>query len=299
MPHMLDAGAQTEVRALNREMLYACSRAIEGAASGDDFKMPLVPGAPLSPSISVAEETEAEAEAGTKAKAKAKTKTKRAVVDKGKADVVENGVQAAANGKKKRKSIKSGDDSTEIAPKGEGLPVVAEHSKGEHLSRPVENGKLDEDTYEVQKMDKMVKKKKNKKKKKKLSLDSDSEPGNLIKAPPPEEGLTPIQSPSRPGESTAKKNVRFSLKRNLVMTIGQPPLPEDIRTPPTAKPRGPALKRVSSVAENSPPVRIMKMTSPKSETRSPIMTRSAMKAKKSLNVSFSTSPKRNRGKQSR
>ncbi|KAL4458010.1 hypothetical protein ABPG75_012875 [Micractinium tetrahymenae] len=42
---------------------------------------------------------------------------------------------------------------------------------------------------------------------------------------------------------TAKKSVRFSLKRNLVNVIGQPPKPADVRTPPTAKPKGPALKK--------------------------------------------------------
>ncbi len=42
---------------------------------------------------------------------------------------------------------------------------------------------------------------------------------------------------------TGKKSVRFSLKRNLVNVIGQPPKPADVRTPPTAKPKGPALKK--------------------------------------------------------
>ena len=43
-------------------------------------------------------------------------------------------------------------------------------------------------------------------------------------------------------EKSHRKSVRFRLKRNLVMTIGQPPLPEDVRTPPTSKPKGSALK---------------------------------------------------------
>ncbi|PSC72643.1 Ribosomal RNA processing 1 B [Micractinium conductrix] len=49
-----------------------------------------------------------------------------------------------------------------------------------------------------------------------------------------------------PGASPSKKSVRFSLKRNLVNVIGQPPKPADVRTPPTAKPKGPALKRESA-----------------------------------------------------
>lgn len=54
-------------------------------------------------------------------------------------------------------------------------------------------------------------------------------------------GGTPGDSPSK-----QKKAVRFSLKRNLVNVIGQPPKPEDVRTPPTSKPKGPALKKHSA-----------------------------------------------------
>lgn len=43
--------------------------------------------------------------------------------------------------------------------------------------------------------------------------------------------------------SPSKKSVRFSLRRNVVNVIGQPPKPADVRTPPTAKPKGSALKR--------------------------------------------------------
>lgn len=49
------------------------------------------------------------------------------------------------------------------------------------------------------------------------------------------------------GITARRKSVRFSMKSNLVMTIGQKPLPEDIRTPPNAKPKGSALKKTSSV----------------------------------------------------
>lgn len=53
--------------------------------------------------------------------------------------------------------------------------------------------------------------------------------------------VTPGASPSK-----HKNRVRFSLKRNLVNVIGQPPKPEDVRTPPTSKPKGPALKKHSA-----------------------------------------------------
>jgi len=46
-----------------------------------------------------------------------------------------------------------------------------------------------------------------------------------------------------------RKSVRFSLKRNLVRTIGQPPYPEDIRTPPTSRPTGSALKKSEDLSE--------------------------------------------------
>lgn len=42
--------------------------------------------------------------------------------------------------------------------------------------------------------------------------------------------------------------VKFSMKNNLYFEKGGPVPPAEIRTPPTAKPKGSALKRVSSVA---------------------------------------------------
>lgn len=39
--------------------------------------------------------------------------------------------------------------------------------------------------------------------------------------------------------------VKFALKRNLYFAKGGPVPPADVRTPPTAKPKGSALKRPS------------------------------------------------------
>ena len=39
--------------------------------------------------------------------------------------------------------------------------------------------------------------------------------------------------------------VKFALKRNLYFAKGGPVPPADVRTPPTAKPKGSALKRSS------------------------------------------------------
>lgn len=55
------------------------------------------------------------------------------------------------------------------------------------------------------------------------------------------------QKTSNSGER--RKSVRFSLKRNLIRTIGQPPYPEDIRTPPTSRPTGSALKKSEELSE--------------------------------------------------
>ena len=43
--------------------------------------------------------------------------------------------------------------------------------------------------------------------------------------------------------------VKFALKRNLYFAKGGPVPPADVRTPPTAKPKGSALKRPSSLAK--------------------------------------------------
>lgn len=58
--------------------------------------------------------------------------------------------------------------------------------------------------------------------------------------------------------SSKGKNVRFALKKNLVMTIGQPPAPADIRTPPSSKPKGSALKLRSSFGNDPAPRRLDK-----------------------------------------
>jgi ribosomal RNA-processing protein 1 len=60
-----------------------------------------------------------------------------------------------------------------------------------------------------------------------------------------------ITSTPSPDNTGRKKNVRWSLKNNLVMTIGEPPAHVDIRTPPTSKPKGSALKKVSTVGAMS------------------------------------------------
>lgn len=59
-------------------------------------------------------------------------------------------------------------------------------------------------------------------------------------------------TPGAASASARKKAVRFSLKRNLVNVIGQPPKPAEVRTPPTAKPKGSALKKESAFGGSAP-----------------------------------------------
>lgn len=59
---------------------------------------------------------------------------------------------------------------------------------------------------------------------------------------------TPPPASAQPAPSTARKSVTFSIKRNLYFAAGGPVPEPDIRTPPPARPKGPALKRVSAFA---------------------------------------------------
>ena len=43
--------------------------------------------------------------------------------------------------------------------------------------------------------------------------------------------------------------VKFALKKNLYFAKGGPVPPPDVRTPPTAKPKGSALKKSSALAK--------------------------------------------------
>lgn len=63
-------------------------------------------------------------------------------------------------------------------------------------------------------------------------------------------GATPSHIEESPPQKTRRKSVRFSLKKNLVRRIGEPPFPENVRTPPTSKPKGSALKQKTLASEN-------------------------------------------------
>ncbi|KAI8113586.1 hypothetical protein M9435_003584 [Picochlorum sp. BPE23] len=90
--------------------------------------------------------------------------------------------------------------------------------------------------------------KKKKKKKKKAKSNTDSEPASGSH----ENGIdaTPHHIDDEPSQKIRRKSVRFSLKKNLVRRIGQPPFPENVRTPPTSKPKGSALKQMPLASQN-------------------------------------------------
>ena len=81
-----------------------------------------------------------------------------------------------------------------------------------------------------------VSKKKKKKTKEKASVAASEEKREKKRGGKAEKGETPDVSPPR------RKSVRINLRKNLVVTIGEKPFPEAVRTPPTSKPRGSALK---------------------------------------------------------
>eukprot|EP00204_Picochlorum_oklahomense_P002303 CAMPEP_0118798142 /NCGR_PEP_ID=MMETSP1161-20130426/567_1 /TAXON_ID=249345 /ORGANISM="Picochlorum oklahomensis, Strain CCMP2329" /LENGTH=388 /DNA_ID=CAMNT_0006725463 /DNA_START=2179 /DNA_END=3345 /DNA_ORIENTATION=- len=89
---------------------------------------------------------------------------------------------------------------------------------------------------------------KKKKKKKKAKSNTGSEPASGSH----ENGInaTPHHIDDEPSQKTRRKSVRFSLKKNLVRRIGQPPFPENVRTPPTSKPKGSALKQMPLANQN-------------------------------------------------
>ena len=63
---------------------------------------------------------------------------------------------------------------------------------------------------------------------------------------------TPVADDVSPPDSTPclRKSVRINLKKNLVRRIGEPPFPENVRTPPTSKPKGSALKQGGKSLQN-------------------------------------------------
>jgi hypothetical protein len=198
-------------RALNRETLYAASKELEHAAKNRGKP-------PKKERKAAAEEAEVDDKVLEEAAAHAKTKADKKKRKSSESDPSSNGTEAAAGEpsshekEEPSKKVKKSKAAAVAAP--EPAPAAAEQPPSTSSDR------------------------KNKKKHHKKAELDEADAGNV----------TPIVSPSsaagalEAADARRRKSVRFSLKRNLVMTIGQPPLPEDIRTPPTSKPKGSALK---------------------------------------------------------
>ncbi|CAL8467083.1 g6619 [Coccomyxa elongata] len=67
-------------------------------------------------------------------------------------------------------------------------------------------------------------------------------------ATPVSAGRQALMSAEQLTQSQLKKQVKFSMKNNLYFEKGGPVPPAEVRTPPTAKPKGSALKKTSSVS---------------------------------------------------
>lgn len=63
-----------------------------------------------------------------------------------------------------------------------------------------------------------------------------------------------------------RKSVRINLKKNLVRRIGEPPFPENVRTPPTSKPKGSALKQVNTTLQKPSRRQALVFDTPQSNT---------------------------------
>ena len=93
--------------------------------------------------------------------------------------------------------------------------------------------------------------KKRKKKKRRASAPAAPGGGGAAAAEPTRRGAS--LSPGAKGAAAAtpppqhKRRISFNLERNVVHQIGKPLPPAELRTPPSARPNGSALKKVSSL----------------------------------------------------
>ncbi len=81
-----------------------------------------------------------------------------------------------------------------------------------------------------------------KKKSKRASAGDETTPSGGRDPKPAPGGVGGAADKETPGVPPRRKSVRINLKKNLVRRIGEKPFPENVRTPPTSRPRGSALK---------------------------------------------------------
>jgi len=102
----------------------------------------------------------------------------------------------------------------------------------------------------------------------------------VAKSPSSSTGPSMFSSCGKSGEKSSKK-VRFSMKSNLVWKPHSPLPPQSVRVPPSATPRGSALKKGVPPG----PIRIMKESPSPKRIR-----RKALSARKSQKILKSNSP---------
>eukprot|EP00887_Chlorella_sp_A99_P001477 scaffold8.g1477.t1 len=223
-------GALPETKARSREALYALSAALEKAAS-KAAKRPAAGEALEQPQARQHEQRQQEQPAAAAA------------------EPVAAAVASAEHKQKKKKKRKAVD-----AAAGEGAPAANGLPHPEQPQPPSEQEQHAPQQGAAPAKDAPAPTPKPKKKAKGLApaaaaaarRDAQRHQRQRPEAAAAAAGATP--GAAVPGDvSPTKKAVKFSLRKNLVMTIGQPPLPADVRTPPTSRPKGSALKKVSSV----------------------------------------------------
>ena len=115
---------------------------------------------------------------------------------------------------------------------------MAKQTKKKKRSSAEQNGlSINKTVAEEKEQQEQQPTKKMKKKKKKTSVT------------PIEAGATPVSDPVPESQPSLRKSVRINLRNNLVRRIGEPPFPENVRTPPTSKPKGSALKQGGKTLE--------------------------------------------------
>eukprot|EP00951_Prasinocladus_malaysianus_P040820 scaffold473952_cov46-Prasinocladus_malaysianus.AAC.1 len=80
----------------------------------------------------------------------------------------------------------------------------------------------------------------------------------ITEAKPAQEDEKQSDACASPPPEAIKKSVKFSMRSNLYFPFGGPVPDADVRTPPTARPKGPALKKTSAFGATQTPHRFKK-----------------------------------------
>ncbi len=203
--HNPSTGAAEGVRAANRELLYDASKAIEAA---------------------VAERAAAAAEAG------GKSKQRPAAAAPAPAPAPTAAAKPAAAVKPAAAAAAAAAEPPAAKPKKRKASDAAAAKGNGHAPSPAPPAAA------AAEPDQPSSKKKQKKARKAAAVAALA----AAAAAAPDE-RTP--EPEAAAAAGRPKSVRFSLRRNIVNTIGNAPVPADVRTPPSSRPKGSALKKAA------------------------------------------------------